>query len=240
MIDSIMNKMRQYSDAIISTMELIEKVLKWIAIAFLITAPIYIWFKIGSIFYIVLFMILLSPIIITMYIKKLNVLTASIFVLFALPISLSSYLMVFLNLAIPNLFTNLVFVYYYMFSIPIMSLLVVVYYIRKKNYHDMIKVSLEYNSWIYALILFGLFFASYSTNNSTNLSMLIPTVNPETLTNSSPDDLRDLISLFFQIASTPFILANGILKSLIEHLNYRKSLTDNHQEPPQEEPDEVE
>lgn len=237
MIATVKNKMMEHKDSILTTMEHIEKVLKWITIVFLVTAPIYIWFQIGSVFYIMLFMIMLSPIIITMYIKKLNVFTTSVFVLFALPICLSSYLMVFLNLAFPKLFTNLVFVYYYMFSIPIMSLLVFVYYLRKKQFLDMIKVALEYNTWIYALILFGLLIASYSTNNSYNLSMLIPTVNPETLKNSSSDDIRDLISLFVQVASTPFILANGILKSIVEHINYRKFLG---QEDPQSETDEVE
>lgn len=238
MITAFRNKVTEHKETILSTMELIEKILKWVTIVFLVIAPIYVWFQLSSVFYIMLFMIMVSPIIITMYIKKSNVFTTSIFVLFALPICLSSYLMVFLNLAFPKLFTNLVFVYYYMFSIPIMSLLVFLYHVRKKHFLDMVKVSLEYNSWIYALILFGLFIASYSTNNSTNLSALIPTVNPETLKNSSTDDLRDLISLFFQVASTPFILANGILKSLLEHLNYRKFLSQESRRQP--ETDEIE
>ncbi|CAN7766338.1 hypothetical protein LJR153_007274 [Paenibacillus sp. LjRoot153] len=36
--------------------------------------------------------------------------------------------------------------------------------------------------------------------------------------------MEHLISLFVQVASTPFILANGILKSIVEHMNYRNFL----------------
>jgi hypothetical protein len=216
---TIKSKLKDYAPKVLPVM---DKHLKWYVLLLLIGFPLYFEFVKHSIFQAVFAFIVFSPLALTSLIKKLNIMTTSIFVLFAVPISISFSLMCFLNWIFPSLFTNLILTYYYLGSIPMMSIAIFFYFVRKEErFLEKVKVSLEYNNCVYILILFTLLVYSYSVND---FSKLLPTVSPDTIKSNSVSDLRELASLFFQVASFPFLIANGILKSFVEHLSFKKGL----------------
>lgn len=214
------SKILTNKERILAIMEKIEKVMKCIMILALFGGPFYMWFSTKSFLLSFLFFVILSPATVITFFKKMNVFIISFFILFAIPASLSTFLLVILNSIYPVV-NNTFFTYFYVFSIPLASLLTFFFYKRKDMFLKTLKVSLEYNNWVYASILFVLVVMSYSTND---FSKLIPTVSPETLKEQTLSDLRELFSLFLQVASFPFIIANGILKSLVEHIEYRANL----------------
>ncbi|WP_282943042.1 hypothetical protein [Paenibacillus sp. RC67] len=156
------------------------------------------------------------------YITKNFFLLSSI-VLFAIPISLSTLLLMFL-FSISSHYISEYFSFYYLFSIPCFSIMIFLMFIKQEAFLDKAKVSLEYNNWIYQLILFGLVYYSNLLNDPKDFSVLIPVVNAEKLSQKNLSDVKELFSLFLQISSFPFLIANGILKSIVEHKVYKKAI----------------
>lgn len=190
--------------------------------------PFYLWFKGESLFTSIIIMVVFSPLAVLLTPKWLisNVFTVSFFILFAIPVSISTILIMLVYVLKPTLITNIFFEYYYLFSIPIVSVCAffITYLKGGSGVLNKLKVSLEYNNWMYAVVLFIFFFVSNSVNTLGDFHRLFPIISEETFKDKSIEDARKILSLFMQIASFPFLIANSILKSLVAHISYRKTL----------------